>query len=89
MKEDLFRFEDFAYENYKARKIQNSLKALRHLSKARVDLDSRDSFRQWIVDMKRKGTLDRTVNVYIKCYKRYLKFWNAAKIRPFNEIRST
>ncbi len=88
MKADLTEFEDFAYENYKARTIQNTLRSLRHLSMVGVDLDSRDSFRQWIVEMKRKGTLDRTINVYIKCYNRYLKFRNSLKIKPFHEIRS-
>ena len=45
------------YENFKQKTIENTMRSLRHLENAGVTIDQRDSFRKWIVDMKRKGAL--------------------------------
>ncbi len=76
------------YEHFKPKTIENTLRSLRHLENADVDLEKRDSFRRWIIDEKKKGTLDRTLNTYIKSYNRYLMFLHETKIKLFHEIRS-
>ncbi|MEM0135370.1 MAG: hypothetical protein QXU18_09145 [Thermoplasmatales archaeon] len=81
-------FEDWMYENFKPKTIQNTLRSLRHLVARSVDLDERRTFRKWMIEEKKKGTLDRTLNTYIKAYNRYLTFRKDTKIKMYRVIRS-
>ena len=73
-------FEDWMYENFKQKTLENTMRSSRHLENAGVTVDQRDSFKKWIVVMKRRGYLNRTLNLYIKCYNRYLLFLRQPKI---------
>ena len=42
-------FYDWLQERYKHKTISNYLRALRHLEREGVNLDSKDSFREWIL----------------------------------------
>jgi len=46
--------------------MMNTMRSLRHLIKEGVDLNNRESFKNWILKMKRKGVMDKTLNIYIK-----------------------
>lgn len=82
------RFEDWLYENFKHKTVENSLRAFRYLEKNGVKLEDRNSFRDWMRNSRRKGTLDRTLNDYIKVYNRLLAYLNEPKIKFYKEQHS-
>ncbi len=81
-------FEDWLYEQFKPKTIQNTLRSLRYLDRNGVDLNDPDSFRKWIRESRKKGTLDRTLNTYIKAYNRVLVYKGQPKMKFFREIHS-
>ena len=81
-------FEDWMWETFKPKTVQNTLRALRHLEKNGVSMDAPETFRAWIREMKKKGVLDRTLNTYIKPYNRFLTYSKKPKIKFFHESRS-
>ena len=67
-------FLEYMMEHLMLKTQENYKRALRHLEKEGIILDDPSSFKAWILEEKGKGTLDRTINVYIKAYNFYLKF---------------
>ncbi len=80
MKQEFF---DYMEEHYEHKTIGNYLRALRHLEKESISLDDRESFRTWILSMRSKGALERTLNAYIKPYNAYLSFLKEARLKPY------
>ena len=39
--------------------MMNTMRSLRHLIKERVDLNNGESFKNWILKMKRKGVMEK------------------------------
>ena len=78
-------FADFADLTYAQMTKSDTLRHLRHLIKDGVELDNRDSFKLWIRERRRRGTLDKTLNVYIKAYNRYLGFKGETRIKKYRE----
>ena len=37
--------------------------------------------------MKRKAVMDKTLNIYIKAYNRYLEWKGEEKIKPYKEMK--
>ena len=68
--------------------MMNTMRSLRHLINEGVDLNNRESFKNWILKMKRKGVMDKTLNIYIKAYNRYLEWKGEEKIKPYKEMRA-
>lgn len=85
---DFHEFEDWLYENFKHKTVENSLRAYRYLERNGVKLEERDTFREWMRDSRRKGVLDRTLNDYIKVYNRVLTYRNEPKIKFYKELHS-
>ena len=81
-------FYDWLQERYKHKTISNYLRALRHLEREGVNLDSKDSFREWILRERSKGTLERTLNAYIKPYNSYITFLGIQKFKPLRDQKS-
>ncbi len=81
-------FYDWLQERYKHKTISNYLRALRHLEREGVNLDSKDSFREWILKERNKGTLERTLNAYIKPYNSYISFLGIQRFKPFRNQKS-
>jgi len=67
--------------------MMNTMRSLRHLINEGVDLNNRESFKNWILKMKRKGVMDKTLNIYIKAYNRYLEWRGEEKIKPYKEMK--
>ena len=88
MMSDYEKFEDWLYMNFKPKTIENTLRSLRYLAKNGVNLDQAESFKKWVREMRKKGTLDRTINTYIKAYNRILVYKGEPKIRFFKEMHS-
>ncbi len=78
-------FISFLELNYAQTTIDTTERHLRHLQVQGVDLDERDSFRNWVQEKRRQGTLDKTLNVYIKAYNRYLKHQGKTEIKKYKE----
>ena len=82
-------------ERYSAKSQENYFRSLRRLARQGVDLSSRDSFREWVHTQRRKGLLDRTLNVYIKAFNTVLRYRQEERIlffhtsRPFRRNRAT
>ena len=85
---DYEKFEDWLYMSFKPKTIQNTLRSLRYLAKNGVNLEQTESFKKWIREMRKKGTLDRTINTYIKAYNRLLVYREEPKIKFFKEMHS-
>ena len=85
---DQAEFEDWLYENFKPKTIQNTLRSLRYLDRNGVDLNQMESFRKWVRESRKKGTLDRTLNTYIKAYNRILTYRGEPKMKFFKEMHS-
>ena len=78
-------FQSFLELNYAQTTIGTTKRHLRHMIAEGVDLDERDSFRTWIQERRRQGVLDRTLNVYIKAYNRYLKYHGETGFKKYRE----
>ena len=85
---DQASFEDWLYDNFKPKTIQNTLRSLRYLDRQGVDLNQMESFRKWVRESRKKGTLDRTLNTYIKAYNRILTYRDEPKMKFFKEMHS-
>jgi len=51
-----------------------TIRSLKHLIMEGVDLNNIESFKNWILKIKRKGLMDKTLNIYLKAYNRYLEW---------------
>jgi|GEM_PF-943473 len=67
--------------------MMNTMRSLRHLIKEGADLNNRESFKNWILKIKTKGVMDKTLNIYIKAYNRYLEWRGEEKIKPYKEMK--
>jgi len=67
--------------------MMNTMRSLRHLIKEGVDLNNRESFKSWILKMKSEGVMDKTLNIYLKAYNRYLEWKGEEKIKPYKEMK--
>lgn len=75
-------------ERYKHKTMSDYLRALRHLEREEVNLDDKESFREWVLKQRSKGTLERTLNAYIKPYNSYIAFLGEQKFKPFKNQKS-
>ena len=71
---DLKEFEDWMYERYAQKTIEDTIRTIKRLMKYNVNIENKQSFIEWIRNERRKGRLDRTLNSYIKAYNRVLEF---------------
>ena len=78
-------FLEYMMEHLMLKTQENYKRALRHLEKEGIILDDPSSFKEWILEEKGKGTLDRTINVYIKAYNFYLKYLGYTPVRALKE----
>ena len=79
-------FYEYMMERLMLKTQENYKRSLQHLDeKDGVNLDDPASFRAWLLGEKGKGTLDRTLNVYIKAYNFYLKFLGYTPLRTLKE----
>ena len=84
----LNEFEEWCQGKYAAYTTMNTMRSMRHLVREGVDLDRRETFREWILTRRKKGVLDRTLNNYIKYYNRWLEYGNEKKIKSFKTMPS-
>lgn len=78
-------FQSFLELNYAQTTIDTTRRHLKHAVAEGVDLDNRDSFRTWVQARRRQGALDKTLNVYIKAFNRYLKYQGKTEIKKYRE----
>ena len=68
--------------------MSNYLRALRHLEREEINPDDKESLREWVLKQRSKGTLERTLNAYIKPYNSYIAFLREQKFKPFKNQKS-
>ena len=81
-------FLEYMQEKYAAKTQMNYLRSLRHLEAEGINLESKESFRSWVITQRNKGMKDRTVNVYLKAYNVYLDFLHLPRFKPYRTFDS-
>jgi integrase len=82
---DKIGFEEYMMEHLMLKTQENYGRSLRYLEKEGVDLDNPETFREWVLAKRSKGTLDRTINIYIRAYNLYLKFLGRPMLKSMKE----
>ncbi len=76
------KFLEYLEDNYAIKTQSNYIRSIKFLEGHGVNIDNRDSFREWTRKQKAKTMKNRTINMYLKAYNCYLDFLGEPRIKP-------